>query len=48
MNALCSKIATENDYDRFTELVHELNELLERKEHRLEYPPTAGISANRK
>jgi hypothetical protein len=36
MNRLCELIQTEQDTDRFMELVDQLNELLERKEKRLE------------
>ena len=32
---LCKKIAVENDQRTFDELVHRLNELLEKKEKRL-------------
>jgi hypothetical protein len=35
MNTLCAKIAIEKDPTIFDQLVHELNELLEKKEHRL-------------
>jgi hypothetical protein len=38
MNTLCAQIATEKDRDRFTQLVTELNDLLNGKEHRLETP----------
>lgn len=37
MAILCQKIAVEQDRIRFTELVDELNKLLERKEARLEH-----------
>jgi len=42
MKALCQQIETEKDHDRFTQLIAELNELLERKQHRLDRssPPT--------
>lgn len=36
MNALCNQIATEKDHDKFMKLVLELNDLLDRKERRLE------------
>ena len=39
MAILCQKIAVEHDRTKFTELVEELNKLLERKEARLENPP---------
>jgi hypothetical protein len=35
MNRLCQQIAVEKDAKTFDELVHQLNELLEKKEHRL-------------
>jgi hypothetical protein len=35
MNFLCKQIQVEQDETKFTELVSELNELLETKEHRL-------------
>jgi hypothetical protein len=34
MNRLCLAIQNEQDQAKFTELVRELNELLEKKEHR--------------
>jgi hypothetical protein len=42
MYALCAQIEKERDHGRFLRLVQELNNLLERKEHRLdqEPPPT--------
>lgn len=36
MSFLCERIATEQDRNKFTDLVRELNELLSRKDHRLE------------
>jgi hypothetical protein len=36
MAILCQRIAVEQDRMKFTKLVAELNELLEKKEHRLE------------
>jgi uncharacterized protein with von Willebrand factor type A (vWA) domain len=36
MGRLCHRIATEQDRDKFTELVRELNDLLSVKDHRLE------------
>jgi len=36
MNKLCGQIAVERDHQKFTQLVDELDKLLERKEHRLE------------
>jgi hypothetical protein len=42
--ALCAQIVEEKDRDRFTKLVKELNELLDRKEERL--APT-GENSNR-
>jgi hypothetical protein len=36
MNFLCERIAKEQDHTEFSKLVQELNDLLERKEHRLE------------
>jgi hypothetical protein len=35
MIRLCSAIQTENDHDKFSELVQQLNELLDRKNGRL-------------
>jgi hypothetical protein len=35
MDALCKRIAVEHDPKTFDALVHQLNELLEKKEHRL-------------
>src|SRR5215467_15073452 len=35
MERICKQIAVEKDPNKFTELCHELNELLEKKEHRL-------------
>jgi len=36
MHALCERIAIEEDQQNFVQLVRDLNDLLERKEHRLE------------
>ena len=36
MNLLCELIAKEQDHDKFVKLVQELNDLLDRKETRLE------------
>jgi uncharacterized protein with von Willebrand factor type A (vWA) domain len=36
MATLCQRIATEQDRDKFTQLVKELNDLLSAKDHRLE------------
>jgi hypothetical protein len=36
MHFLCERIAKEQNHDQFLRLVQELNDLLERKEHRLE------------
>jgi hypothetical protein len=36
MNALCEQIAVEQDCERLTNLIHELNDLLEGKQRRLE------------
>ncbi len=36
MNWLCQRIQDERDQKKFTDLVRELNDLLERKGHRLE------------
>jgi hypothetical protein len=38
MAILCQRIAVEQDRDKFTELVDQLNELLERKVQRLSHP----------
>ena len=35
MNWLCQQIEVEQDHDKFTQLVSELNELLDEKERRL-------------
>ena len=35
MELLCQRIATEQDRDKFTQLVRELNDLLSAKDHRL-------------
>lgn len=39
MNSLCKQIVTEKDRDKFINLVEELNNLLDRKEQRLEDTP---------
>jgi hypothetical protein len=36
---LCALIEKEKDHNRFLQLINELNELLERKEHRLDDQP---------
>lgn len=41
MYQLCAMIEKEQDRDRFLELIKELNDLLDRKEHRLESGPGA-------
>jgi hypothetical protein len=38
MHFLCEQIAKEKDHEQFSKLVQELNDLLERKKHRLEDP----------
>lgn len=38
MNGLCEQIAKEQDHENFVKLVQQLNNLLEKKEHRLEEP----------
>jgi len=38
MNDLCERIAKEQDHENFVKLVQQLNNLLEKKEHRLEEP----------
>jgi len=38
MHVLCEQIAKEQNHEKFSKLVQELNDLLERKEHRLEEP----------
>lgn len=38
MHKLCEQIAKEQDHEKFEKLVHELNDLLENKEQRLETP----------
>lgn len=40
MYQLCALIEKENDRTRFMQLIDELNELLERKEHRLDEQPS--------
>lgn len=45
MNALCERIAKEQDPKKFTELVEALNDLLDQKDHRLRdrsATPTTG------
>jgi len=45
MNWLCKQIADEQDPKKFSELVHELDQLFAKKEHRLEsrqQKPRAG------
>jgi hypothetical protein len=39
MKVLCQQIATEKDNNRFSQLIFELNELLERTNKRLDSPP---------
>jgi len=39
MYELCALIEKEKDHNRFLQLINELNELLERKEHRLDDKP---------
>ncbi len=41
MAVLCQQIAVEQDRDKFTKLVDELNELLEEKQQRLQRPAAA-------
>lgn len=41
MYQLCALIETEKDHHRFLKLIEELNELLGRKEQRLEEKPKA-------
>jgi hypothetical protein len=41
MYQLCAMIEKEQNRERFLELIQELNELLERKEHRLEHGSNA-------
>jgi len=36
MTTLCQRIATEQDREKFTQLVKEINDLLSVKDHRLE------------
>ena len=38
MKVLCQQIETEKDHHRFSQLITELNELLERKNKRLDHP----------
>jgi hypothetical protein len=40
VNVLCARIAIEKDQDTFIQLVQELNDLMEKKEHRLEESET--------
>jgi hypothetical protein len=40
MHKLCAMIETEKDHKRFLKLIKELNELLMRKERRLENDPS--------
>jgi hypothetical protein len=39
MKVLCQQIATEKDNNRLSQLISELNELLERTNRRLDSPP---------
>jgi hypothetical protein len=39
MNRLCTQIQDEKDHDRFMQLIKELNDLIDRKEHRFEPRP---------
>lgn len=39
LDALCQRIVEEKDHSKFLDLVMQLNQLLERKERRLEPPP---------
>lgn len=41
MHTLCEQIAKEQDHKKFAKLVQELNNLLERKDQRLEKHPPA-------
>jgi hypothetical protein len=41
MNILCQRIALEQDQERFTELIQQLNELLDGKSNRLSRNPPA-------
>jgi len=45
MAILCQRIAVEQDRDKFTDLVDQLNELLEHKERRLNNPSQSHPSA---
>jgi hypothetical protein len=47
MNALCKQIATEKDHNRFSQLLLELNELLERKNKRLDHPSQPNTDPKR-
>jgi len=38
MNRLCTQIQDEKDHERFMQLIKELNDLIDRKEHRFEPP----------
>ena len=40
MKELCQQIATEKDHSKFSQLLLELNELLERKNTRLDHTPS--------
>jgi len=42
LDVLCQRIQEEHDRDKFTELVTQLNDLLERKEKRLEQSERKG------
>lgn len=44
MHSLCEQIAKEQDHEKFTKLVQELNDLLDHKEKQLEPPATEGSS----
>ncbi len=39
MHNLCEQLAIEQNHEKFTKLVQELNDLLDHKEERLDSPP---------
>lgn len=45
MQVLCAQIAVEKDHEKFTQLVLELNNLLDGKENRLENDPAKPKSS---
>jgi hypothetical protein len=44
MNDICTRLQVEQDHNKFTQLMSELNNLLERKEHRLQESDKERVS----